>query len=78
MRADIDRWEMVEVNQPVLDRAAEVIEETGVKTLDALHIASALVFQAFSGIVIRFITVDTRQMEGARRMALKVTRLDMA
>jgi len=78
MRADSDRWELVEVNKPVLDRAAEVIEETGVKTLDALHIASALVFQAFSGIIIGFITVDARQTEGARRMALKVTKLDLA
>jgi predicted nucleic acid-binding protein len=78
MRADSNRWELVEVNQPVLDRAAEVIEETGVRTPDALHIASALVFEALSGIMLGFITVDVRQTEGARRMALKVTKLDMA
>lgn len=78
MRADSNRWELIEVNQPVLDRAAEVIEVTGVKTLDALHIASALVFQAFSGVGLSFISVDARQAEGARRMALKVTKLDIA
>ena len=78
MRADSNRWELIEVDQRVLDRAAQVIEVTGVKTLDALHIASALVFQAFSGIGISFISVDARQTEGARRMALKVTKLEIA
>lgn len=78
MRADTERWELVEINQLVLDRVAEVMQLTNVRTLDALHIASALVFQTFSGRAIRFITADTRQREAARSMALSVTELGAA
>ncbi len=35
-------WALVEVTSGVLDRAEVVIRETGVRTLDAIHLASAL------------------------------------
>ncbi|HZY60480.1 MAG TPA: type II toxin-antitoxin system VapC family toxin [Candidatus Binataceae bacterium] len=75
MRVDIERWELLECNETVLGRAEEVIEAVGGKTLDALHIASALVFQEASLIRVGFVTADARQTEAARRMALKVTRI---
>ncbi len=73
MRSDSGRWDLVELNKPVLDRAEDVIEAAGVKRLDGIHIAAALIFQEHFGVRLRFVTADARQSEGARRMALKVT-----
>jgi len=38
--------------------------------LDALHVASALAFQAASGLNIPFITADVRQRDAANNLAL--------
>lgn len=50
IRSDRDHWELVELTPAVLNRAEETIEKVKVRTLDALHIASALMFQDLSGI----------------------------
>lgn len=41
---DRRQWELVDLNAPVLTRAEEVLQRTQLRTLDALHVASALVF----------------------------------
>lgn len=71
--SDRVRWEMVETSTRVLSRAETVIQQTPARTLDAIHIASALVFQAASGLRIPFITADGRQREAAQQMGLEVT-----
>jgi predicted nucleic acid-binding protein len=78
LRVDAERWELIECNQQVLDRAIAVIEAAGVKTLDALHVASALVFRELSHMRVGFVTADRTQIEAARRMALNATWLEMA
>jgi hypothetical protein len=57
----------------VLGRAQEVIDQAGVSTLDALHIASALVFQQLSGRRVPFIASDRRESFGAQGLGLEVT-----
>ncbi|MGH7274161.1 MAG: hypothetical protein ACREIQ_06885 [Nitrospiria bacterium] len=42
------------------------------KTLDAIHIASALMFQSASGIRVPFVTGDARQFEMANQLAMHV------
>jgi predicted nucleic acid-binding protein len=73
-RIEQDRrhWELIEVSPQVLARAEEVIQATGVRTLDAVHVAPALAFQAASAMRIPFFTGDARQREGAARFALEV------
>jgi predicted nucleic acid-binding protein len=63
-------WELVEVGPIVLSQAEELVQKTGLKTLDALHIASALAFQAASGLTIPFVTADIRQRDAAEALAL--------
>lgn len=63
-------WELVEVGGIVLSQAEELVQKTGLRTLDALHVASALTFQAASGLTIPFITSDLRQREAADSLAL--------
>jgi predicted nucleic acid-binding protein len=72
LRGDRDYWEVVQVSPLVLERGEGLIRTTGLRSLDAIHVASALVFQAGSGIRIPFVTGDTVQREAAREMGLDV------
>jgi len=65
-------WELVEVTSAVLDQAEQLIKQTDLWTLDALHVATALVFQSISGIHAPFITGDVRQREAAAHLELEV------
>jgi predicted nucleic acid-binding protein len=73
--ADRSHWEIVDLTAEVLDRAEQVIQRAGVRTLDAVHLASALEVQAASGRRRRaeFITADARQRDAAVGLGLRVT-----
>jgi len=73
MREDRAYWELVEVSPLVLDKAEELVQRAGLRVLDAIHVASAIIFQTASGIRIPFITADVRQRDAARQLALAVT-----
>lgn len=72
LRKDREYWELVEVSPMVLDQAEELIVSTALRTLDAVHVASAMTFQAASGFRIPFITSDGRQRDVAERLELDV------
>ena len=74
MVSDRRRWEIVLVSDAVLDRAEEVIRISPIKALDAIHIASALVFKADSRVPILFISADQRQLNAAAVCGLQVER----
>jgi predicted nucleic acid-binding protein len=65
-------WELIEVGSIVLSQAKELVAKTGLRTLDALHVASALTFQAASGLTIPFVTADMRQREAAETLSLNL------
>jgi len=73
IRSDRDHWELVELTPAVLNRAEETIEKVEVRTLEALHIASALMFQELSGMHVSFITADEQQRNAARLVGRPVT-----
>lgn len=56
----------------VLSQAEELVQRIGLRTLDALHVASALTFQAASGLTIPFVTADVRQRDVAESLALNL------
>ncbi|HEY5543511.1 MAG TPA: type II toxin-antitoxin system VapC family toxin [Candidatus Binatia bacterium] len=67
------RWELVEITGQVLSWAEEVIHgPLPLRTLDALHVASSMVFQAVSSIEIPFVTGDVRQRDAATHLGLDV------
>lgn len=72
IRVDRAYWELIELSPLVLNQAEEVIIRTRLRTLDALHLASALTFQAASGLRIPFITSDEQQRDAAEELALEV------
>lgn len=65
-------WELVEVGAIVLSQAEELVQKTGLRTLDAIHVASALTFQAASGLAIPFITAEVRQRDAVETLALNL------
>jgi len=72
LHKDRSYWELVEVGAIVLSQAEELVQKTGLRTLDAVHVASALTFQAASGLTIPFITADVRQRDVAERLAFNL------
>ena len=75
LAGDRSHWELVDLTADVLDQAELVIQRAGVRTLDAVHLASALVVRATSGRrpAARFITADARQRDAAVGLGLQVT-----
>jgi predicted nucleic acid-binding protein len=72
IQADRLYWELIELGAGVLAGAERLILQTPVRTLDALHIASALLLQMESGAPLPFATADARQREAADHAGLKV------
>ena len=52
------------MGEQILRQAEDLLQKTDVRTLDALHIASAVMFQAASGLTTPFITSDAAQDTG--------------
>ena len=68
-------WELIEVSATVLDQAEDIIARVGVRTLDAIHLASAIVFQNAAGLPrarIPFVTADVQQRDAGVRLSLEV------
>jgi predicted nucleic acid-binding protein len=66
---DLEALSIVELDEVTCEGAATVAEVTGVRTLDALHLAAA---QRVGGPAVPFLTFDTRQAQAARTLGLTV------
>jgi predicted nucleic acid-binding protein len=71
-RADRVHWTLLEVDIHVLARAEALVGMEPVGTLDSLHLASALVFQAETNLRPPFITGDAQQRRAAETLGLDV------
>jgi predicted nucleic acid-binding protein len=67
--SDLEVLSIVELDEVTCEGAATVAEVTGVRTLDALHLAAA---QRLGGPAVPFLTFDTRQAQAARSLGLTV------
>ena len=74
LKTERTRWELVAVDNSVLNKAEEVIRNSAIKALDAIHIASALLFQANLGTRIPFVSADARQLNAASAFGLRIER----
>ena len=66
----------MEVSEHGLRHAEELVQKTDVRALDALHIASAIMFKAASRLAIPFITSDAKQRDAAQTTGLTVIWLE--
>ncbi|MGB8624335.1 MAG: type II toxin-antitoxin system VapC family toxin [Paracoccaceae bacterium] len=67
--ADLRSISIIELDEATCDSAALIAESTGVRTLDALHLAAA---QRVSAPGVGFLTFDLRQAQAARAIGLTV------
>ncbi|MEM7091959.1 MAG: type II toxin-antitoxin system VapC family toxin [Actinomycetota bacterium] len=65
---DLDAFALVAVDATTCSEAARVAEQTGCRSLDAIHVASAL----RAGETTTVLTFDVRQAQAARSMGLRV------
>jgi predicted nucleic acid-binding protein len=66
---DLGSVSIIELDEATCEPAASIAETTGVRTLDALHLAAAQrVLEPGSG----FLTFDVRQAQAARVLGLTV------
>jgi predicted nucleic acid-binding protein len=70
IQTDVRSLEMIQANAPVLDKAQEIVLQTLARPLDAVHIASALIFQEMARVKVLFITSDHRQGDVAVHVGL--------
>jgi predicted nucleic acid-binding protein len=76
VRRERSQWMLRALDELVLDRAERVGRSVPVRTLDALHLASALVFREESGYDAPLITAYARQRGAAVALGLSVTFLE--
>lgn len=66
---DMKVFSIIELDEVTCETAAGIAEISGVRTLDALHLAAA---QRVGGGAISFLTFDVRQAQAARNLGLTV------
>ena len=71
-RTDRTYWKLLDVSPAVLQRAEELIHRTRMRTLDSIHVASLINFQAISDIQVSLVTADARQRDAAKQVGLNV------
>lgn len=69
---DRSYWQLVEVVPQVLSKAEELVKTENVRTLDAIHIASAIIIQESFPTPLPFISADERQLAAAQNNELSV------
>jgi predicted nucleic acid-binding protein len=72
LKSDRSRWELVAVTEAVLDSAESLVKDYDVRTLDAIHLASATVVAERLGKKLQFVTADFQQREAASQLGLNV------
>ncbi len=69
VNADLDTMALVSADQVVCEAAAEIAEHLGVRSLDAVHLASA---QRLGVSGLGFLTFDLRKAQAARALGFMV------
>ncbi len=66
------KWELVAVSLGILDSAESLVTQHDIRTLDAIHLASAMaVNERFKG-KLPFVTADLRQKEAATKLGFNL------
>ena len=69
VHADLDAFALVMVDPTVCETAADLAEQLGVRSLDAIHLASA---RRLGVPTLTFVTFDLRQAQAARSLGFTV------
>ena len=69
-------WQLINVEPTILARAELLVRDIALRTLDAIHIASALVVVEGMARRVPFVTADATQRAAAQRFHLEVVWVD--
>lgn len=72
---DRTQWNLLAVSTEILERTEQIVASHSIRTLDAIHIASAQEFAAQLRARVPFISADHRQIEAAVALGLIVERV---
>jgi predicted nucleic acid-binding protein len=72
LAADRAQWSLLAVSTEILERAEQIVARHSVRTLDAIHIASATEFSERLQAHVPFVSADRRQSEAAAELGLIV------
>jgi predicted nucleic acid-binding protein len=75
LAADREQWNVLAVSTEILARAEEIVANYAVRTLDAIHIASAKEFAERLQSRVPFISADHRQVVAAAAVGLTVQQI---
>jgi predicted nucleic acid-binding protein len=70
---DRQHWTLVQTTRDVLTEAEALLEAHPLQTLDAIHVASARLFQRRMRVPVMFASADDRQLAAAAREGLTTT-----
>lgn len=72
VRLERAQWRLVAMDEAVIVRAEQIVATEDVRTLDAIHLATALIFREATGLQPPFVTADDRQRRAAVALGLEV------
>lgn len=70
--SDRSYWQLVELVPQVLSKAEQLVIAENLRTLDAIHIASAMIIQDSFSTPLPFVSADARQLAAAQHCKLSV------
>ena len=71
INADKSFWQLIEPVPQVLSKAEDLVVSYNIRTLDSIHLASALVLQESLSMPLPFVSADNRQIDAARSCQLQ-------
>jgi predicted nucleic acid-binding protein len=69
---DREHWTLIQTTKDVLAEAEALLETHPLRTLDAVHLASARVFRRRMRVAVTFVSADERQLTAAAREGLTI------
>ena len=71
IQTDRQKWDLVAISTDILDSAERLTVDLNIRSLDAIHLASAVACQSRLNRPLPFVTADFRQQHAARALELE-------
>jgi len=71
-----DRWDLVAISPEILESAEQMTVNLNIRSLDSIHLASALACQKRLKRSLPFVTADIRQRDAAQHLGLDIVSVE--
>ena len=76
IQTDRQKWDLVAISTEILDSAERLTVDLNIRSLDAIHLASAVACQSRLNRALPFVTADSRQLHAARALELETVSVE--